>query len=86
MSKLAIQDKFLDLSDYGRPTAVFFVNQIKNTRLTAIHITFLFGISGLTAIYFILNHQFVLAGIFLILKSVIDAADGELARVKKQPS
>jgi phosphatidylglycerophosphate synthase len=86
MSKLAAQDKFLDLSDYGRPTAAFFVNQIKNTRLTAIHVTLLFGITGLIAVYFILNQHFLLAGLFLILKSIIDAADGELARVKKQPS
>lgn len=86
MSKLAAQDKFLDLSDYGRPTAAYFVNQIKNTRLTAIHVTLLFGFVGLIAIYCILNQYYLLAGIFLILKSIIDAADGELARVKKKPS
>jgi phosphatidylglycerophosphate synthase len=86
MPKLTAEDKFLDLSDYGRPLATFFVNQIKNTRLTAIHITCLFGVSGLIAIYFILTDQYFLAGIFLIIKSILDAADGELARVKQQPS
>jgi phosphatidylglycerophosphate synthase len=86
MSKLAAQDKFLDLSDYGRPAAAFLVQKIKNTRITAIHITLLFGICGLFAIYCIIIHQYYLASIFLILKSVIDAADGELARVKKTPS
>ena len=86
MSKLAPNDKFLDLSDYGRPLATIFANQLKNTRFTPIHVTLLFGISGIIAIYCILNHYYFLAGIFLILKSIIDAADGELARVKNTPS
>jgi hypothetical protein len=44
MSKLAAQDKFLDLSDYGRPLATLFA-QKKNTRFTPIHVTLLFGVS-----------------------------------------
>lgn len=86
MSKLAAQDKFLDLSDYGRPFGKFLANQLKNTRFTAIHVTILFGISGLIAIYCILCNHFILAGIFIVLKSGIDAADGELARLKNKPS
>ena len=86
MSKLAAEDKFLDLSDYGRPIGKWFANQLKNTRFTPIHITLLFGVSGLIAIYFILKNQYFLAGFFIILKSIIDAADGELARIKNTPS
>lgn len=86
MSKLAAQDKFLDLSDYGRPIGTFIANQLKNTRFTPIHVTLVFGVSGLTAIYFILNNQYLLAAFFIILKSIIDAADGELARLKNTPS
>ena len=86
MSKLAAQDKFLDLSDYGRPLGTFIANQLKNTRFTPIHVTLLFGVSGLTAIYFILQNQYLLAAFFIILKSIIDAADGELARLKNTPS
>lgn len=86
MSKLAAQDKFLDLSDYGRPLAKLFANQLKNTRFTPIHVTLLFGVSGLIAIYCILQNKYYWAGFFIILKSVIDAADGELARIKKTPS
>lgn len=86
MSKLADKDKFLDLSDYGRPLAIVFANRLKNTRFTPIHVTFLFGISGLIAIYFILQSQYLLASLFIILKSIIDAADGELSRVKNTPS
>ena len=86
MSKLAAQDKFLDLSDYGRPFGKFLANLLKNTRFTPIHVTLLFGVSGLIAIYCILIGWYFFAGIFLVLKSVIDAADGELARVKNTPS
>lgn len=86
MSKLAPEDKFLDLSDYGRPFAKLFANQLKNTRFTPIHVTLLFGVCGLIAIYCILQHHYILASFFIILKSIIDAADGELARIKKTPS
>ncbi len=86
MSKLAAQDKFLDLSDYGRPFGKFLAKQLKNTRFTPVHVTILFGISGLIAIYCILSNHYFLAGIFIILKSGIDAADGELARLKNKPS
>jgi CDP-alcohol phosphatidyltransferase len=86
MSKLTAKDKFLDLSDYGRSFGRLLANLLKETRFTPIHVTLLFGISGLIAIYCILENHFLLAGFFIILKSGIDAADGELARLKKTPS
>lgn len=86
MSKLSAQDKFLDLSDYARYPAVLFANKLKNTNFTAIHVTLLFGICGIIAVLCILNQFYFLAGIFIILKSCIDAADGELARLQNKPS
>lgn len=86
MSKLSEQEKFLDVSDYGRPIAVFFANLLKNTWVTPIHVTLLFGICGSVAIYCILKGYFVIAGILLIVKSIIDAIDGELSRAKNRPS
>lgn len=86
MSKLAAQDKFLDLSDYGRSFGRFFAYQLKDSRFTPIHVTLLFGFSGLIAIYCILEHHYWLASFFIMLKSGIDAADGELARLKNTPS
>jgi hypothetical protein len=86
MSKLAAQDKFIDLSDYGRPFGKLLANALKNTRFTPIHVTLLFGIAGLIAIYCILNEYYLWAGFFIVLKSGIDAADGELARLKNIPS
>ena len=86
MSKLASPDKFIDLSDYGRLPATIFARQLKDTRLTPIHVTLLFGIAGLMAIYCILKGHYWTASVFIILKSIIDAADGELSRVKNMPS
>ncbi|MGB0888393.1 MAG: CDP-alcohol phosphatidyltransferase family protein [Vicingaceae bacterium] len=86
MSKLAPKNKFLDLSDYGRIPAKLFAKTLVKTPFTPIHITLLFGIVGITAIYFILKNQYILAALFLVLKSIIDAADGELARLRKKPS
>lgn len=86
MSKLAQQYQFLDLSDYGRPLARVFANRLKNTRFTPIHITLLFGVTGLVAIFCIFQKHYFSASILIILKSIIDAVDGELARVKKTPS
>lgn len=86
MSKLGVANKFVDVSDYGRPVAKLIAEAFKNTRVTAIHITLLFGVSGILAIVYMLKEQFWLAGFFLILKSILDAADGQLARVKNEPS
>ncbi len=86
MSKLNSKDKFLDLSDYGRGFGRFLANQLKDTSFSPIHVTLLFGVSGLIAVYCILNQYFLFAAFFILLKSGIDAADGELARLKKTPS
>ena len=86
MSKLPKENRFLDLSDYGRPIAILIANSLKNTSFTPVHVTIAFVISGLIAIACILNHYYWAAAFFLVLKSILDAADGELARVKNTPS
>ena len=86
MSKLPEQNRFLDLSDYGRPVAIIIANSLKNTSFTPIHLTCGFIVSGLIAIACILNHYYWATAFFLILKSILDAADGELARTKNTPS
>jgi len=86
MSKLPQEHRFFDLSDYGRPIAKVIANALKNSSFTPIHVTIGFIISGLIAIYCILHAYYWLAAFFLITKSILDAADGELARVKQKPS
>ena len=86
MSKLPKENQFLDLSDYGRPAAKWIANSLQDTKFTAIHLTVAFIFSGLIAIGCLLNAYYWAAAFFLVLKSILDAADGELARVKNQPS
>lgn len=86
MSKLPAAHKFIDLSDYGRPIAKLIANSLKNSSITPIHITILFIISGIFAIICMFKNYMWGAAFFLIWKSILDAADGELARVKNTPS
>ena len=86
MSKLPKEHRFIDVSDYGRPIARLIANSLKDTSYTPIDVTIWFTISGLIAIGCILSGYYWAAAFFLIFKSILDAADGELARVKKTPS
>ena len=86
MSKLPKEHKFLDLSDYGRPVAKMIAGALKNTRATPIDVTISFVFSGIIGLIFITLEVYWAAGIFLVLKSILDAADGELARMKNIPS
>lgn len=86
MSKLPKEYQFIDLSDYGRPIARLIANSLKKTSFTPIHVTIAFIISGFIAIYCMITGYYWLAAFFLIFKSILDAADGELARVNQKPS
>ncbi len=86
MPKLPEQNQFLDLSDYGRPIALSIAKTLKTTSFTPVHVTLCFVVCGLMAIGFILYGYYWTALFFLLLKSILDAADGELARIKETPS
>ena len=86
MSKLPKAHKFIDLSDYGRPAARVISLALKDTRFTPIHVTISFIISGLFGVMCMLSGHYWFAAFFLIFKSILDAADGELARIKETPS
>lgn len=86
MSKLPKEHRFVDLSDYGRPVAKTIAHSLKNTPITPIAVTLGFVVSGLAAIACILHHLYWAATFFLVLKSILDAADGDLARIKNTPS
>ena len=86
MSKLPPAYKFIDLSDYGRPIARHIAMALKETSCTPVQVTWLFIISGLIAIAGMFFGYYYLAAFFLVLKSILDAADGELARIKETPS
>ncbi|MBK8566647.1 MAG: CDP-alcohol phosphatidyltransferase family protein [Saprospiraceae bacterium] len=86
MSKLPADKRFIDISDYGRPLAKTLVRALINTPVTSIHLTFAFLMAGIVGIGCILSHHFLLAACFLMLKNILDAADGEMARQKNHPS
>ena len=86
MAKLPKKYQFLDLSDYGRSPGHWIASKLQHTDLTAIHVTTMFVITGFIAIGFLLNGNFIISAFFIILKSILDAADGELSRLKKKPS
>lgn len=86
MSKLPPHYQFVDLSDYGRKPARKIALALQNTSVTPVQVTSWFVVSGILAIICMLQGYNIAAAFFLILKSVLDAADGELSRVKNQPS
>ena len=86
MPKLPDDIRFIDLSDYGRPAARVIANLLKETAFTPIHVTITFIFSGLLAVACILYGYYWPAAFFLVFKSILDAADGELARIKNKPS
>jgi phosphatidylserine synthase len=86
MSKLPEEYQFIDVSDYGRPIARRIANSLKDTKFTPIDVTIGFIISGLLGVLCILLGNYWAASFFLLLKSILDAADGELARIKDTPS
>jgi len=86
MSKLPAANRFLDLSDYGRPAAVWIVDALCGTRVTSIQLTFAFFVAGVAGIACIVTGHYLTAALLLMLKNVLDAADGEMARVRRRPS
>ena len=86
MSKLPKKHQFLDLSDYGRSLGHWIASKLQNTSLMPIHVTTMFIITGFIAIGLLLKGYFITSAFFLLLKSILDAADGDLARLKQKPS
>lgn len=87
MDKVPSERAFLDLSDYARPAARGLVRWLLPTPITPIHLTLAFTlVGGCAAFLLALNRALPLAGLLLLLKSLLDAADGSLARARGRPS
>ena len=86
MDKVPPQHTFLDLSDYARPAARWLVDRLPPF-VTPIHLTFAFTLVGAAAAtLFAFDRWLPLAGLLLLVKSALDAADGSLARARRRPS
>ena len=87
MTKLPEDKKFLDLSDYARPFALVLVKLLMPTKIGAYTISTVFLFVGFAASYLIYtNENLILAAGLILLKSLLDAADGEIARRRNEHS
>lgn len=87
MDKVPPSHAFFDLSDYARPAARVLVRLLLDTPITPMHLTLAFTAVGLlAALLFALDRWLLVAGLLLLLKNVLDAADGSLARARQRPS
>ena len=86
MSKLPAQHRFVDLSDYGRPVARWLVHALAPLGVTSLQLTFAFLIAGAFGIVALGKGYYLVAALLLVVKSILDAADGEMARYTQKPS
>jgi F0F1-type ATP synthase assembly protein I len=72
-----------------RPIAGLIVRALYNTSVTPNQVTIVSTIAGLVAAFFYLkgtSEAFIVAGLLVTLKDLLDSADGQLARAKQQYS
>jgi phosphatidylglycerophosphate synthase len=86
MPKLSDEDKFIDFSDYARPLATFLAYHLAKVKINAIQVTFVFFFVGLASVYCVYTNNLVWAAVFLMIKNILDAVDGEIARITQHPS
>ncbi len=83
-------DKFIRIERYiNRPLAFLIVRAVFHTRVTPNGLTFFSFFLGLLAAFFFSRGEyfyFVLGGILIQLSSIVDSADGMLARAKNMSS
>jgi phosphatidylglycerophosphate synthase len=86
MDKVPIEYAFWDLSDYARGPARWLAERVPGF-ITPIHLTLAFLVAGAGAAWLLAINQYLpLAAGLLVLKSMLDAADGSLARLRQTPS
>jgi len=76
----------IDISDWGRPIARFFARNLKNTRVSVLMVTHFHLLASIFCAWLITQEMIIEGCIVLVIKGVIDAIDGELARIRERPS
>lgn len=76
----------IDLSEWGRPFARIMARRLKETPVSVMQVTNLHLLLTIFCAWLILEERTVVACFLLIVKGVIDAVDGELARIRERPS
>jgi len=75
-----------DLSDWGRPLARFAATILRERRVSVLMVTNTHLLMSILGAFLIINSQVVEGCALLVLKGVVDAVDGELARIRERPS
>ena len=78
--------KVVDLSEWGRPFARIMARFLKEKPISVMQVTNLHLILTIFCAWLILQGHTIIACSLLIVKGVIDAVDGELARIRERPS
>lgn len=76
----------IDLSEWGRPFARVIARFLKEKPVSVIQVTNLHLILTFYCAWLIIQGNTIAACLLLIVKGVIDAVDGELARIRERPS
>ncbi|MGD2154335.1 MAG: CDP-alcohol phosphatidyltransferase family protein [Gemmatimonadales bacterium] len=88
-AKVPRSAKFVDLSDYARPLAVWIARRLRDTSVVAADVTVVWCVVGIVAAfcYAVGGYRYALLGAALIqVKNILDAVDGSLARLQVRPS
>lgn len=75
-----------DLSDWGRPIARFSANLLKDTKISVLMVTNFHLLLSIFCAWLILQEYIIESCVLLVIKGVVDAVDGELARIRERPS
>ena len=78
--------KVVDLSEWGRPFARIMARFLKEKPISVMQVTNVHLILTIFCAWLILQGHTIIACSLLIVKGVIDAVDGELARIRERPS
>lgn len=85
--KVPPPQSFFDISDLAGPAGRWLAVRLVHGPVTPIHLTLAFTAAGLAAgLLLAIGRAAWLAAVLLVLKSVLDAADGGLARARGRPS
>ncbi|MBT93432.1 MAG: hypothetical protein CMA60_01230 [Euryarchaeota archaeon] len=76
----------IDLSEWGRPFARVIARFLKEKPISVMQVTTFHLLLTIFCAWLILEGNTIIACFLLILKGVIDAVDGELARIRERPS
>ena len=78
--------KVLNLSEWGRPIARIAAKFLEKKPISVIQVTNIHFLLSLFCAWLILEGHILESCFLLIVKGVLDAVDGELARIRERPS